>query len=117
MMKNTNFALIPGLAALGLLAGCSSGPVCGNPHPYAQALTGPVLKAPPGLTLPAPDPAYVIPRASTTAAPVAATRSGACMITPPDVLSPPGLTKASPAGAAPAAGTHAPPVAARGPME
>jgi len=116
-MKSTNLALPPSLLALALLAGCSTGPVCGSPHPYAQAVAGPVLKAPPGLTLPAPDPAYVIPHAATASAPAAATQSGACIITPPNVLPPPALTQAKPAGAAPAATTHAPPVAAGSPME
>ena len=118
-MKNPLLVLTPCLLACGLLAGCSSGPACGNPHPYAQSVSGPRLKAPPGQTIPAPDPAYVIPPAATAAAPAAATSvSGACMVIPPDVLPPPALTKAKPAAAPPPAATHSPPpVAAGGPME
>jgi hypothetical protein len=130
-MKNPFLVLTPCLLACGLLAGCSSGPACGDPHPYTQSVSGPRLKAPPGLTLPAPDPAYVIPQASTVTAPAAASASGSCMVIPPDVLSPSAQTQAKPAAAAPAsdkvaqpvttpppaASHNPPPVAAHGPME
>lgn len=116
-MKNLSLALTPCLLVCGLLAGCSSGPACGDPHPYTQSVSGPRLKAPPGLTVPAPDPAYVIPPATTGAAPAAAPANGACMVIPPDVLPPPALTKAKPASV-PSAASHAPPpVAAGGSME
>ena len=115
-MKNLSLVLTPCLLACGLLAGCSSGPACGDSHPYAQSGSVPRLQAPAGLTVPAPDPAYVIPPAATSTAPAAAPANGACMVIPPNVL-PPAVTKTKPA-IAPSAASHAPPpVAVSGPME
>ena len=121
MNIRTPVSILPLLAA-GLMAGCSSGPPCGNAHPYAQSQSRPPLKAPPGLTLPAPDPAYRIPAAGTATAPTV-TSVGPCMVTPPNVLAPGAATaQVVPAGqkppaAAPAAASSPPPVAAGGPME
>ncbi|HLW73881.1 MAG TPA: hypothetical protein VKT74_02305 [Gammaproteobacteria bacterium] len=124
-MKNPFLVLTPCLLACSLLAGCSSGPACGDTHPYTQSIAGPRLKAPPGLTLPAPDPAYVILPPSTTS-PAATPASGACMVNPPNVLPPPALTKVKPVSAAPvksaepaatpppSAASHAPPPVAAG---
>ena len=128
-MKNHPFLIYtPWFLALAALAGCSSGPACGDPHPYTHSANGPVLKAPPGLTLPAPDPVYVIPHASTPA-PAAAT-GWACMIAPPNLITAPAAATVQKAGPAiittpkpatavpPAAATHTPPpVAAGRPME
>lgn len=116
-MKNPFLVLTPCLLVCALLAGCSSGPACGDPHPYTQSVLEPRLKAPPGLTVPAPDPAYVIPPPATTAASAAAPANGACMVIPPNVLPPPALTKAKPAVAPSAASHSPPPLAAGGPME
>ena len=119
-MKHPLLALTPCLLSLALLAGCSAGVSCGDPHPYAQSINGPKLKAPPGLTLPAPDPAYMIPAAGTAAAPAPATAP--CMAEPPSVL-PPKVVPATPPAKgnatlpSPPATKPAPPVATGGPME
>ncbi|HEV2332482.1 MAG TPA: hypothetical protein VGV16_04905 [Gammaproteobacteria bacterium] len=79
-------------ALLALLAGCSSQPTCGNTHPYADSRAGTPLQAPAGVTLPAPDAAYVIPVPKGGAA--SAQTAGSCMIKPPDVLGPLGAPAA-----------------------
>lgn len=79
-------------ALLSLLAGCSSQPSCGNTHPYADSRPGAPLQAPAGVTLPAPDAAYVIPGPKGGAA--SAPTAGSCMIKPPDVLGPLGAPSA-----------------------
>lgn len=89
MTKHTPVSLA---ALLSLLAGCSSQPTCGNSHPYADSRTGAPLQAPAGVTLPAPDAAYVIPGAKGGAA--ASQTAGSCMIKPPDVLGPLGAPAA-----------------------
>ncbi len=111
------------------LAGCGGIP-CGNGHPYTGSTSRGPLKAPSGITVPAPDPAYVIPGEGKSA-PGDADKVGACIILPPNVL-PPATTKAAPAAAtaapaqaapavkpqpAPAAASNTPPpVAAGGPL-
>lgn len=70
-----------------VLAGCSS-LGCGDPHPYINSPSQAPLKAPEGLSIPAPDPAYTINNA---AAPVPGKANGrdaagVCLINPPRVL-------------------------------
>lgn len=77
---------------LSLLAGCSSQLTCGNSHPYVDSRAGAPLQAPAGVTLPAPDAAYVIPGSKGGATP--AQTVGSCMIKPPDVLGPLGAPAA-----------------------
>src|SRR5215469_1431699 len=79
-------------ALLSLLAGCSSQATCGNSHPYADSRGGAPLQAPAGVTLPAPDAAYVIPGSKGSNVP--AQTAGSCMIKPPDVLGPLGAPSA-----------------------
>ena len=121
----TSWLLLLGTA----LSSCGGIP-CGNSHPYTGSAAHGPLKAPAGITVPAPDPAYVIPGEGKTA-PGDADKIGACMIVPPNVLPAP-TTKAAPAAAtaapaqaspvvkpqpAPAAASStSPPVAAGGPM-
>ena len=108
------------VSAATLLASCSSGLTCGNSHPYASYNPAAPLKAPAGVTVPAPDPAYMVPAAGTTAkatpAPAAGTNGAQpCLVTPPNVLTktdmarptkaPASSTKPKPA-AVPAATTH-----------
>lgn len=130
------------VSAAMLLASCSTGLTCGNSHPYANYNPVPPLKAPAGVTVPTPDPAYVVPAASTklvpaaaagtlaaaTPAPAAATNGAQpCLVTPPNVLTKADMA-APPKTEAPAkptvpTGTHPqnsgkpPPVADRGSME
>jgi len=143
----TNNALrslfLPALLIAGLLSGCSTSASCGDSHPYLANRARPPLQAPAGVSVPAPDPAYVIPGDQ------GGTEQGAvakCMLKPPDVLGPLGApsagstfaptitrhrhgksvieTKGTPP---PAAGSHAPvpaastrtapPVASGGPLE
>lgn len=92
MTKNAPVSL--SLAALlSLLAGCSSQPSCGNSHPYMDSHAGAPLQAPAGVTLPAPDQAYVIP--GPKGSEIASQQQvGNCMIKPPDVLGPLGAPAA-----------------------
>ncbi len=115
----TSWLLLLGAA----LSGCGGIP-CGNGHPYTGSTARGPLKAPAGVSVPAPDPAYVIPGEGK---PAPADAVGACIIVPPNVLPAP-ATKAAPAAAtaaapapakpqaAPAVATKAPPVAAGGPL-
>lgn len=69
-----------------MVAGCSS-LGCGDPHPYINSPSQAALKAPEGLTIPTPDPAYVV--ASVT--PVTGKHperdaKGVCLIYPPQVV-------------------------------
>ena len=120
------------LAALaGLLASCSSAPTCGNSHPYLANTARPPLQAPAGVTLPKPDPAYLVPGAGTkaaaTQAPTAGTAAGPCLVRPPSVLTKEDMSRAPTAlpkpsehpGAAPPPPAHTPPppVATKGSME
>ena len=117
------------LAASTLLASCSGTLTCGNSHPYGANVPRPPLAAPPGVTVPVPDPAYIVPAGSTkpTAAPAATTGPLAqhCLVTPPNVLTPTDVRKVAPAAAtgskpqpAPAVATKPRPnVAAGGPLE
>ena len=120
-------------ALAALLASCSSAPTCGNSHPYLTYGARPPLQAPAGVTLPKPDPAYVVPGAGTkaaaTPAPAVGTAAAPCLVTPPSVLTKEDMTRSvkpvpaatpAPKGAtqAPAkAATGPQPVAARGGME
>jgi hypothetical protein len=92
MTNNTLRSLyLPVLLLAGLLSGCTNADSCGDSHPYLANRERPPLQAPAGVSVPAPDAAYVIP----------ATRGGAgqgavgsCMIKPPDVLGPLGAPAA-----------------------
>lgn len=82
---------------LGLaLAGCST-LSCGDSHPYLNSIASPPLHAPPGLSVPAPDPDYAIsgvaPRNK-----VAATKdaAGTCLINPPQLIQPQPATAPKP---------------------
>ena len=100
-----------------LLASCSTGPNCGNYHPYKNYVALGPIKAPAGATVPTPDPAYKIPTAGTATAPAAATSTAnPCLVTPPSVLTPQDMARqaapaptAKPAAAAPAPATKAQP--------
>jgi hypothetical protein len=125
------------LSAASLLASCSGSLACGNSHPYANNTARPPLTAPPGVTLPAPDPAYLVPAAGTgakaTPAPGAGTNGAQpCLVTPPNVLTKTDMARpgkatpkpvaapaagTAPAKPAPAPSTHVPPVAAGRSME
>ena len=76
---------LPALLATALLAGCSNQPSCGDSHPYVANRERPPLAAPAGVSVPAPDPAYVVPA---LVAGAAGGEAGNCMIRPPDVLGP-----------------------------
>ena len=104
------------LASTAFLASCSSSLTCGNSHPYAAYAPRPPLTAPPGVTIPKPDPAYVVPSGSTAAKPMAAPAASTapmaqpCLVTPPKVLTPADMAN-SPKTEAPAKptvpiGTH-----------
>jgi uncharacterized lipoprotein len=104
------------LAATVLLSSCGS-ISCGNGHSYADSVSRPPLRVPPGVTVPVPDAAYAVPGASTSTKPAAAP----CMIEPPQVV-PSGASAAAAAKAAspaPSAGTKnpAPAVAPPPPMK
>ena len=113
-MTNRLSTLLMVSAAM-LLASCSNTLTCGNSHPYANYNPAAPLKAPAGVTMPAPDPAYVVPAAGTAAKPTlapAASTNGAqpCLVRPPNVLTKADMA-APPKTAAPAKptvpiGTH-----------
>lgn len=90
-MTNNAWLSLSLTALLVALAGCSSEPSCGNSHPYLGSRAITPLQAPPGVTLPAADPAYVIPAPMNT---TASELVGACMIKPPDVLGALGVSAA-----------------------
>ena len=82
------FRILTGIFALlaMALAGCSS-LGCGDPHPYMNSPSRPPLKAPAGLSIPTPDPAYAIN--GITPAPGKSSErdsAGVCLINPPNVL-------------------------------
>lgn len=124
-MTNRLFQPLSALTAASLLASCTTGLTCGNSHPYTNYAPKPPLQAPAGVTLPATDPAYLVPAASTKATPApvagslaaatpapAASTNGAqpCLVTPPNVLTKQDMA-APPKTAAPAKptvpiGTH-----------
>lgn len=84
------------------LVGCSS-LGCGDPHPYLNSGTNPPLKAPRGLSVPAPDPAYAIAGVTATAGKRTDLNSaGACLINPPQVVPPAAAAAGTPKAAAPA---------------
>jgi len=98
-----------------LLASCSGTRPCGDSHPYRANRPIPPLQAPAGVTLPKPDPAYLVPGASTkvpaTTAPAAGTAAAPCYVVPPSVLTKEDMTrsaKPAPAKPAPAATTKVP---------
>ena len=72
---------LPALLTLGLLAGCSNQPSCGDSHPYLSNTERAPLEAPAGVSVPAPDAAYVVPVVKPGMGEV-----GKCMVKPPDVL-------------------------------
>ena len=107
------------LLLVAALSGCGGIP-CGNGHPYTGSTARGPLKAPAGVTVPAPDPAYVIPGEGK---PAPADAVNACMIVPPNVLpapstraAPAAATAANPQAAPAVASKAAPPVAAGGPL-
>lgn len=68
------------------LAGCST-LNCGDSHPYANSIAGPPLKAPPGLSVPAPDPNYAIQGLGPNQTKVAANGAkGTCLVKPPQLI-------------------------------
>ena len=91
----TNNALrslfLPVVLLAGLLAGCSNAASCGDSHPYLANRERPPLQAPAGVSVPAPDQAYVIPGPQGGAGQGAV---GSCMIKPPDILGPLGAPSA-----------------------
>ena len=92
-------ALILPLSILAcLLASCSSAPSCGDSHSYLGNVGRPPLQAPPGVTLPRPDPAYLVPGAGTkaaaTPAPATGTAAAPCLVTPPSVLTKEDMSRA-----------------------
>jgi len=121
-------------ACLALLAGCTGQPSCGDSHPYLANTERAPLAAPVGVSVPAPDSAYIVPPAKSGAS----GQAGNCMVKPPDVLGPllpsaasqvaPTITRhrhgkviqetpSKPAPAPAAATQAAPAVATRAPME
>ena len=117
------YRILTGVALLStvIVAGCGS-LGCGDPHLYIDSASRPALKAPQGLIIPTPDPAFVVGRA----APVTGKHpdrdaKGVCLIYPPQVVPaantakpaaqsapPPGV----PASAKPAQPSHTPAPAA-----
>ncbi|MGH8400180.1 MAG: hypothetical protein ACRESU_03675 [Gammaproteobacteria bacterium] len=75
-----------GLLTLLVLSGCATTP-CGNPHPYTSDTVGAPLKAPAGMSVPAPDPTYAIPAEKPAAKP-ADDAAGACLAVPPQLITP-----------------------------
>jgi len=91
------------LGSTALLASCTTGLSCGNSHPYAAYTARAPLTAPPGVTVPAPDPAYQVPAggSKTTGASAGTTpQAQPCLVTPPQVLTSTDLRHAAPAPAA-----------------
>ncbi|HKT32116.1 MAG TPA: hypothetical protein VJS89_06460 [Gammaproteobacteria bacterium] len=69
-----------------IVAGCSS-LGCGDPHPYINSPSRPALKAPEGLTIPPPDPAYVVGSVTpVTGKHPERDAKGVCLIYPPQVV-------------------------------
>ena len=126
------FVSASGLLTVLALSGCGSLP-CGDPHPYYRNTAGAPLKTPAGLSAPSPDPAFAIP-GETPASGKRTDRdaNGACLVTPPEVITPEssvtpkpvvaapakpmsgGATPVIPKNAAPAARTMTPPAVASG---
>jgi hypothetical protein len=113
-----------------LLASCSSTRTCGNSHPYLANSARPPLQAPAGVTLPKPDPAYLVPGAAThspASRGPAGTATTPCLVEPPSVLTKEDMSRAptpilkpsAHPGAAPPPPPHTPPprVAAKRGME
>ena len=77
------------------LTGCSS-LGCGDPHPYMNNPSLPPLKAPEGLSIPSPDPAYAVSGTAPNAGKsTERNTAGVCLINPPRVL--PAAAMAKPA--------------------
>ena len=83
---------LPVLLCAGLLSSCSNTIPCGNGHPYLDNRERAPLQAPAGVSVPAPDPAYVVPQATAGAVHEAAST---CLVKPPDVLGPLGAPAAA----------------------
>jgi hypothetical protein len=66
------------------LAGCST-VNCGDSHPYTSSVAKPPLKAPPGLSVPAPDPDYAIQGLGQDQSKAAGT-NGTCLVKPPQLV-------------------------------
>lgn len=86
----SRFLCLPALLAMGLIAGCSGQPSCGDSHPYLSNTERGPLEAPAGVSVPAPDPAYVVPAVKPGLG-----EAGNCMVKPPDVLGPLGAAAAA----------------------
>jgi len=116
-------------AAILVLAGCSS-VSCGDSHPYQGARALRPLKAPSDVTVPPPDPAYLVPGDDTVGRQrTDLDAAGSCTNAPPELVPAAGTAKpavqaapttptgAAPASAAPAIASKPAPVAAPPPME
>ena len=107
MVKSSEFLSVLVTFAL---AGCST-LTCGDPHPYLHSVARPPLKAPPGLSVPAPDPAYSIPpAASSQGQRTDRDAAGACLINPPQVVlpQPAAVAQPKPGAVAPQGGSMNP---------
>ncbi|MGA9851721.1 MAG: hypothetical protein WBR15_02175 [Gammaproteobacteria bacterium] len=79
------FEIVILLLAMGV-AGCST-LACGDPHPYLNSAAHPALQAPPGLSVPSPDPTYEIQSITPNLAkPTGRDASGVCLINPPQLI-------------------------------
>src|SRR5215472_8061962 len=121
-LRSMTLILLSGAALL--LASCSS-VSCGNAHPYQNVSARPPLKAPPGVTVPPPDPAYRFEGDSVASSQrTDIDAAGRCTDAPPELVpaastakptapaAPRAATTTAPATASPAAGTRPAPVAA-----
>ncbi|MGH8293778.1 MAG: hypothetical protein ACRESA_09960 [Gammaproteobacteria bacterium] len=82
------YRILTGVALLStvIVTGCSS-LGCGDPHPYINSTSQPALKAPQGLTIPTPDPAYIVGSVTpVTGKHPDRDAKGVCLIYPPQVV-------------------------------
>jgi uncharacterized lipoprotein len=110
-MTQQSFATLWLSAAALLLAGCSS-VSCGDAHPYQGARALRPLKAPADVTVPAPDPAYLVSGDDSVGTQrTDLDAAGSCTNAPPELVPAAGTAKAA-VQAAPVAATGAPPATA-----
>jgi hypothetical protein len=82
----TNYLGTTIVLLMSALTGCSS-LNCGDSHPYANSVANPPLKAPPGLSVPAPDPNYAIHGLGTNKTKDAAKAAkSTCLVRPPQLV-------------------------------
>jgi hypothetical protein len=93
------------------LAGCST-VNCGDSHPYASSISKPPLKAPPGLSMPAPDPDYAIQGLGRDQKKAAST-NGTCLVKPPQLVN----TQTTSASSSGSSSRNGPPEPARTPNQ